>query len=163
MDISTRNATVHDLESINDIYNFYVETSTCTYQTEPETLNKRIEWFRKHGEQYPVIVAETAGAVAGWASLAPYHGRAAYKPTVENSVYVRHDLKRKGIGYLLLSGLLIRARSSGFHSVIAQISADQSASVRLHEKLAFVKVAHLKEVGYKFGRWLDVVFYQLIL
>jgi L-amino acid N-acyltransferase YncA len=164
MPLNIRLATVADLPAINEIYNYYVPRSTCTYQLEPETLEARRAWFEAHPtDRYPVTVAEVDGEVVGWGSLSKFRDRAAYDPTVEASVYIRHDLHRRGIGRALLKDLIQRARAIGFHSLLGGASADQTASVVLQESLGFRRVAHFKEVGYKFGRRLDVVFMQLML
>lgn len=159
-----RLATFADLPAINDIYNHYVFHSTCTYQTEPETLADREAWFGEHSpEKYPVIVAEIDGRVVGWGSLSKFRPRAAYAPTVEASVYIDHAFLGRGLGRVLLVDLIARAQAAGFHSLIGGSSADQPASIAVQESLGFVRVAHLKEVGYKFGQWLDVIYLQLIL
>jgi phosphinothricin acetyltransferase len=158
-----RPATGTDLTAINDIYNHYVLHSTCTYQEEPETMEDRQRWFSRHGEKYPVIVAVKDGRVAGWGSLSPYHARSAYRFTVENSVYVHHELHRHGIGSLLLEELIVCARKLGHRAIIAGIDGQQPASVALHGKFHFEKAGHLKDVGFKFGRWLDVIYMQLII
>ena len=161
--ITIRPATEADLAAINNIYNHYVQHSTCTYQEEPESLDGRRQWFRHHGEKHPVIVAEIGGQVVGWGSLSAYHARSAYRHTVENSVYVHHEYHWRGIGSLLLHELIVRARNFGHHAIIAIIDADQPASVALHAKFHFEKVGHMKQIGFKFGRWLDVVYMELIL
>jgi len=161
--ITIRPATESDLVAINDIYNHYVQNSTSTYQEEPESLDNRRQWFRHHGDKYPVIVAETGGQVVGWASLSAYHARSAYRHTVENSVYVHHQHHRRGIGSLLLQELIVRARQLGHRAIIAGIDADQPASVALHAKFRFKPVGHLEQVGFKFDRWLDVLYMELIL
>lgn len=158
-----RPATEADLPAINDIYNHYVLHSTCTYQEEPETIEDRQRWFSRHGEKHPVIVAVDGGRVAGWGSLSSYHARSAYRFTVENSVYVHHELHRLGIGSLLLGELLVRARQIGHRAIIAAIDGEQMGSVILHNKFHFEKVGHFKEVGLKFGRWLDVIYMELNL
>jgi L-amino acid N-acyltransferase len=158
-----RDATGKDLAAINTIYNYYVENSTCTYQTEPDTLEERAEWFAAHGAKHPVIVAEWDGEVVGWGSLSPFRGRCAYRFTVENSIYIRGDMHRRGIGRALLTELMERAAALGHHTIIAAISAEQAPSVALHERAGFVKVAHLREVGFKAEQWLDVVYMQLML
>lgn len=163
VDVKIRAATRQDLQAINDIYNEYVLHSTCTYQLEPETLQNRTAWFEAHDPRHPIIVAERAGEVAGWGALSRFHQRAAYARTVENSVYVRRDLHRAGIGRMILAELVARARALGHHTIIAGISSDQAPSIRLHESLGFAPVAHLREVGFKFNRWLDVVYLQLML
>lgn len=161
---SLRLAIAADLPAINDIYNYYVDRSTCTYQLEHETLANRQAWFAEHSpDKYPVTVAEIAAQVVGWGSLSKFRPRAAYAPTVEASVYIHHEHHRRGLGRLLLTDLIARARTAGFHSLIGGASADQTASIALQESLGFQHVANLKEVGFKFGRWLDVVYLQLML
>jgi L-amino acid N-acyltransferase len=158
-----RAATESDLAAINDIYNHYVLHSTCTYQEEPEPLEGRRRWFSQHGGKHPVIVAEADRQVVGWGSLSAYHPRSAYRHTVENSVYVHHQQHRRGIGSLLLQELIARARSLGHRAIIAGIDGEQTASIALHTKFHFERVGHLKQVGFKFGRWLDVIYMELSL
>jgi L-amino acid N-acyltransferase len=159
-----RLATADDLVAINDIYNYYVPRSTCTYQLELETIADREAWFREHSpDKYPVVVAEIDGRVVGWGSLSKFRERAAYAPTVEASIYIHHEMQRRGLGKLLLVDLTERARAAGFHSIIGGASADQTASIALQESLGFMQVGRLVEVGYKFGRRLDVVYLQLML
>ncbi len=162
-DFSIRKAGPADLNAINDIYNYFVTRSSCTFQTDCSAGDERREWFSRHGPEYPVIVAEEQGAVIGWASLSPYHSRCGYRFTVEDSVYVRADCHGRGIGRALLTDLVRRATEIGHHSIIAMIAGDQPASVGLHAKQGFVQVAHLREVGYKFERWIDVIFMQRML
>lgn len=161
---NVRLATASDLPAINAIYNHYVLHCTCTYQSEPETLEARQAWFEEHSpERYPVIVAEIDGRVVGWGSLSKFRPRAAYSPTAEPSVYIDRAFLGRGLGRLLLVDLIARARAIGFHSLIGGSSGDQPASIALQESLGFTHVAHLKEVGCKFGRWLDVMYLQLML
>jgi phosphinothricin acetyltransferase len=161
--VTIRPAIESDLVAINSIYNHYVLQSTCTYQEEPESLDGRRRWFDHHGDKHPVIVAEADAQVVGWGSLSAYHARSAYRRTVENSVYVHHEHHRRGIGSLLLQELIIRARSVGHHAIIAGIDGEQTASVALHARFRFEKVGHFKQVGFKFGRWLDVIYMELVL
>jgi L-amino acid N-acyltransferase YncA len=158
-----RPATVDDLPAINEIYNHYVLHSTSTFQTEPEPLEGRAAWFAAHDDAHPVTVAERAGEVLGWASLSRFHPRAGYRFTVEDSVYVRHDCHRQGIGRALLADLIDRATALGYHTILALISADQEASLALHRQFGFAQVAYLREVGTKFDRWLDVIYLQRLL
>lgn len=158
-----RLAVPSDLLRINDIYNHFVVHSTCTYQEVPETIEDRRAWFDAHGPIHPVTVAERNGQVVGWGSLSPYRTRSAYRYTVENSVYVDHACHRQGIGSLLLEDLIARAREIGHHSILAGVDGSQAGSLALHRRHGFQKVAHLSEVGYKFDRWLDVVYLQLLL
>jgi phosphinothricin acetyltransferase len=158
-----RLATALDCPAINDIYNFYVLHSTCTYQTEPETIEARRIWFANHGPTYPVTVAELDGVVVGWGSLSRFHARAAYAHTVENAVYVHHQYHGRGIGKLILVDLIQRGIALGHHTIVALISGEQTASLRLHEKLGFQNAGMLKEAGFKSDRWLDVVYLQKML
>jgi L-amino acid N-acyltransferase len=159
-----RDASAADLPTISAIYNYYVLHSTCTYQVDPETLADRQAWFDVHSpDKYPVVVAELDGRVVGWGSLSKFHARAGYAPTAEPSVYIAHGFHRRGLGRTILQSLIERARLAKFHSLIGGTSADQSASIALQESLGFTRVAHLKEVGQKFGRRLDVVYMQLML
>jgi len=152
-----------DLSAINAIYNYYVVHSTTTYQTKPSTPAERSEWFAAHGPEYPVTVVERGGEVVGWGSLSKFRERAAYQPTVENSVYLRHDVLGQGMGRWVLDDLIERAAALGYHSIIAGISAEQSASIRVHGRAGFVEVARLREVGRKHDQWLDVIYMQLML
>lgn len=158
-----RPATGSDLVAINDIYNHYVLHSTCTYQEEPEPLDSRRRWFQHHRDKHPVIVAEVDGQVAGWGSLSAFHERSAYRHTVENSVYVHHQYHRHGIGTHLLQELITRARSMGHRAIVAGIDSEQAGSVALHAKFDFKEVGRLRQVGFKSGRWLDVIYMELLL
>ncbi len=158
-----RLATEVDLATIGSIYNYYVLNSACTFQTEPDTAEERAEWFAAHDKLHPITVATDESEVVAWASLSPYHHRCAYRHTVEDSVYVRNDMRNRGIGTLLLTDLIKRAETHGHHSIMAVIAADQIDSIRLHQKFGFLKVGHIREAGYKFDRWLDVIFMQRML
>jgi phosphinothricin acetyltransferase len=158
-----RLATEADLPAINAIYNHYVAHSTCTYQLTPETAEQRLHWFRAHDVLHPVTVAEADGAIVGWASLNVYHSREAYARTVDNSIYIHPEHQRRGHGRALLADQIERARCLGHHTILAGISAEQTASVALHTALGFAPVARLREVGFKHGQWLDVLYLQLML
>lgn len=160
---TVRPATFADLEAINAIYNHYVLTSTATYQLTPETLEARRDWFARHDAAHPIIVATVADAVLGWASLSPFHPREAYARTVENSVYVHHDHHRRGLGAALLGALVQLAVSHGHQTIVAGIDSEQAPSIALHERFEFTTVGRLAAVGYKFERWLDVVYMQRML
>jgi phosphinothricin acetyltransferase len=161
--LDMRPATTGDLVAINDIYNHYVGSSTATYQTRPMSIQERNAWFAQHDGLHPITVAERDGGIVGWAALSPFHPREAYRNTVENSVYVRHDQRRLGVGRALLVDILQQARGIGHHTIIALIDSEQSASVVLHESVGFTRVGRLHQVGYKFGRWLDVIYMQILL
>ena len=156
-----RLATAEDMPAVNDLYNHYVLNSTCTYQEAPEPIEGRREWFARHGAMHPVTIAEIAGRTVGWGALSPYHNRSAYRHTVEDSVYVDPRCHRRGIGSALLADLIERARALGHHAILALIDADQTASIGLHARFGFGEVGRCREVGRKFGRWLDVVTMEL--
>ena len=158
-----RRARPEDRAAIDAIYEHFVRTSTCTYDERPGTDEARRAWFESHGERHPITVLEDAGAILGWAALSPWRERSGYRFTVELSVYVRDDARGRGHGARLLADLVERATRLGYHTLIGGISADQEASIRLHERLGFSRVAHFRQTGFKFGRWLDLAFYQLIL
>lgn len=158
-----RLAAARDLAAINDIYNHYVLTSTCTYEEEPVSLAAREEWFAGHDERHPVTVAELDGRVVGWASLSLHRVRSAYRYSVENSVYIDREHHRRGLGAALLTDLIARARDLGYHTLVAGCDSAQTASIGLHERHGFERVAHFRQVGFKFGRWLDVIFLQRML
>jgi phosphinothricin acetyltransferase len=163
-DILIRPAVEADLAAINDIYNYYVTRSTCTYQEESETMAGRGAWFAAHDEEHPITVAVARdGTVVGWGSLSPFHKRSAYRRTVENSVYVSHEHQRRGIGRALLADLIERARTAGHHTIVAVIDADQAGSIALHVAMGFRDGGELRELGFKFGRWLNVRYLQLML
>jgi phosphinothricin acetyltransferase len=158
-----RDASASDLPAINDIFNHYVLTCTCAWSDEPTTLQERAEWFEAHGSVHPIIVAQRGGEVVGWGSLSPFHHRSGYRFTVEDSLYIRADSQGMGIGKMLLAELLARAKALDYHSVMALISADQAPSLALHAKFDFVERGTLHEAGFKFERWLDVVYMQKML
>ena len=161
--MTIRHATAADLAAIHDIYNHYVLGSTCTYQTEVEPLSVREAWFAGRGAEHPVTVAELGGAVVGWGALSRFHARSAYARTVENAVYVRHDVHRRGVGRAVLADLIGRAAALGHHTVIALVDAEQAGSLALHERLGFRPAGRLHQAGFKFDRWLDVVYLQRML
>lgn len=163
MDYEIRDATAEDLEAINEIYNECVLNTTATFHDQPVTSAERLAWWRELEGKFTVLVAESNGQILGWANLGPYNGRCAYRFTLESSVYLRPDARGHGLGTAIMTELLSRAAATDCHSVLAGISAEMTASVRLHERLGFREVGRLKEVGYKFGRWIDVIYTQRML
>lgn len=152
-----------DAAALNAIYEPYVRSSTCTMQLEPDTLEWRENWLDAHGDAHPVVVIEDGGEVIAWGALSPYAERPGYRFSVEDSIYVREDRRGRGLGKRLLGELVERARQCGHHAIVAKITADQPASLALHAAFGFVDVARLPEIGFKLGRWVDVVFLQLML
>jgi phosphinothricin acetyltransferase len=161
--VTIRLAAEADLPAINAIYNHYVLHSTSTFQITPETDADRLAWFRRHDRLHPVTVAVIEDEVVGWGSLNVFHGREAYARTVDDSIYVHHQHRRQGLGRALLADLIERARALGHWTIIAGISSEQAASVRLHEAFGFEMRGHLRQVGYKHDQWLDVLTLQLML
>jgi phosphinothricin acetyltransferase len=158
-----RPAAASDLDAINAIYNHYVVHSTCTYEEAPWSAARRQAWWTELQPRFPVLVTEHDGRVVGWASLAPFRPAPGYRFTARNSIYLAPEACGRGLGRALLTRLLSAEYAAGFHSVIAGVSADQAPSLRLHRGLGFAEVARLREVGFKFGRWLDVVYLQKLL
>ena len=159
-----RQAVENDLPALLTIYNDIILNTTAVYQYQPQTLEMRLEWYNaKRKEGYPVFVAEENGVILGFSSFGPFRAWAAYKYTVENSVYVDKEARGKGVGKSLLQPLIEMAERLGMHTIIAGIDATNEASLRLHKCFRFEEVAHFKQVGYKFGRWLDLKFFQLLL
>lgn len=161
--IYIRLATLADLPTVLAIYNHYVATSTCTFRVESETEDELLASFRARGSAHPLTVAMADGAVIGWGALSPWNSRCGYARTVEASVYVRHDQHRRGVGRAILADLIERARVAGHHTIIGATCTEQAASVALQATLGFERVGCLREVGFKFGRWLDVAYMQLTL
>ncbi len=163
--MQVRPATHADLPDILSIYNEAVLNTTASYDYEPRTLEHRVAWFEAHEKQrLPIFVAvNSESRVAGWSSLSRYHDRKGYQFTVENSVYVAAPLRGQGIGKLLLPPLIESATALGLRAIIAAIDAENAASIRLHERFGFLEVGCFKQVGFKFGRWLDVVYMEKLL
>jgi phosphinothricin acetyltransferase len=164
-EFTVRPATLADLPAVLDILNEAIRNTTASYEYEPRTLESRIEWFQDHQRDgYPVFVAVAAdGQVVGWSSLSRYHQRFGYRFTAENSVYVAAGRRGRGVGKLLLPPLLEAARTMGLHAIIAVIDSQNATSIKLHHRLGFRQVGLFKEVGFKFGRWLDIVYMELLL
>jgi L-amino acid N-acyltransferase len=161
MDI--RLARTSDTESLRAIYNAEVTGSTVTFDIEPRSHDQQRAWIERHQGAHPAIVAVEDGTVTGFGSLSPFHDRPAYSTTVEDSVYVSAERRGGGVGRLLLVELVRVATQQGFHTVIARTSGDNQPSIALHRACGFVLVGVEREVGRKFGRWIDVTVLQRML
>jgi phosphinothricin acetyltransferase len=161
--VALRPATRDDCPAINDILNDYVVSSTATFITDPQTLDERLRWLEGRGDRHPVIVAEIDRRVVGWAALSMFRGRAAYANTAELGVYVHRDYHRRGFGRRLVAELTARGRAAGLHAIVGGCCSESTASIALLEASGFRQVAHFHEVGFKFGRWLDVIFLERLL
>lgn len=164
MELIIRDATDADLPKILAIYNDAVVNTTAVYDYEPRSMEAQQTWFHdKLISQYPVLVAETERGVVGYCSYGPFRSWPAYSKSVEWSVYIDPVCRRQGIGSKLLPMLIEKARSQHFHTIIAGIDSTNEPSLRLHRRLGFDHVGQVREVGWKFDRWLDLIFMQLIL
>ena len=154
-------ATEEDLAGLLAIYNEVIATSTAIYSSDPVTLEERHRWWRARTAQgYPVLIARDEQGVAGFATFGDFRAWPGYRFTVEHSVHVRAAGRGRGVGTLLVQALLARAAALGKHVMIAGVDAANAAAIRFHERLGFEKCGHLREVGYKFERWLDLVFLE---
>lgn len=160
---SIRPATIGDLPAIEEIYNEAGIATTASFDLAPRSLEEARVWFDAHGSAHPIFVAELDGRVIGWASLSPYSSKAAYRYTVEDSVYVHRDFRRRGVGKALLAAVVKAATELGYRAVVAKIAEGNEASLALHRRAGFVYVGTLVAVGCKFGRWLDVDLLELLL
>jgi L-amino acid N-acyltransferase YncA len=157
-----RPAVSSDAEPIAEIYNQSVLSSVATFDTEPRSLKAQHEWMAHHDARHPVLVAAENGTVVGWASLSPWSDRCAYDDTAEISIYVDREHQGRGIGRRLMGTLLDRARSLGLHTIVARIADGSAASLQLHRSAGFQDIGVMREVGWKFGRRIDVYLLQLI-
>ncbi|MET0534500.1 MAG: N-acetyltransferase family protein [Steroidobacter sp.] len=151
--------------AILDILNEQIRTSTAVYEYVPRKLDSMTAWFKtKELKNYPVIGAENdAGVLMGFATYGMFRDRPAYKYTVEHSVYVHKDHRRKGLGKILMERLIVAAREQDLHVMVGGIDATNAVSIALHEQLGFVHAGTIRQSGFKFGQWLDLAFYQLTL
>jgi L-amino acid N-acyltransferase YncA len=162
--VTVRDATEADLPGILAIYNDVLTTSTAIFSEHPTTLEERMGWFRARREQdYPILVATDGPRVLGFASFGDFRSWPGYRFTLEHSVHVAADGRGQGTGRALMAELLPRAAALGKHVMVAGIDASNDASIRFHERLGFERVGLLKQVGFKFGRWLDLAFLQRFL
>ncbi len=162
--ITVRHAVENDLPAMLEIYNDIIAHTTAVWHYEPHTLAMRQQWFQqRRAEGFPVFVAMDNEKMLGFSSFGSFRPWPGYKHTVENSVYVAADSRGKGVAKLLLPPLIEEAKLLGIHAMVAGIEADNEISIALHKKFGFAEVAHFKEVGWKFGRWLDLKFLELLI
>jgi L-amino acid N-acyltransferase len=147
------------------ILNEAILNSTALYEYRPRTAESMTSWFRAKADgNYPVVVAiDERGGVSGFATYGPFRAFPAYKYTVEHSVYVHREQRRRGVGHALMKHLIARATEQHYHAMIGVVDGGNAGSVGLHERMGFVRSGVIREVGFKFGRWLDAVIYQLLL
>ena len=160
-----RTARREDVPALLDIYNYEVEHGVSTLDLTKRTQDQWQAWFAAHNrDNHPLIVAETEGTVAGYASLSPYREKEAYRSTVELSIYIHPDFRRQGVASGLMQAILELARQDqGTHMVVSVITSGNAASARLHEKFGFTFCGTIRQVGMKFGRYQDIDNYELIV
>ena len=164
MDLIIRNAAPKDLPAILEIINHAILTTTAIYDYDARTLEEQTAWFEKMiTDGMPVIVAEHDKEVIGYGSYIIFRPKVGYRFSVEHSIYLNDKSRGIGVGGKLLGSLIQRARESGLHSMIGAIDAANRGSIEFHKKYGFIEKGYLREVGYKFDQWLDVVYMQLIL
>ena len=154
-----------DVQDIALIYNYYIEKSTITFETDPVSVEEMSERIAAISEKYPYFVYEDEESrkVAGYCYASSWKKKAAYNKTVESTIYIDKAFQSKGIGRALMNKLINELREKSFHAIIACITTPNPTSVKLHENLGFMQASNFREVGYKFGKWLNVGDWELIL
>ena len=161
--VDLRLAVDADAEAIREIYNLEVTESRSTFDLVPRSVEEQRAWLARHQGVHPAVVAVSGGEVVGFGSLSPYRDRPAYATSCEDSIYVRRDQRGRGVGRLLLEELLRLATDHGFHAVMGRIVGGNEVSVAVHRACGFEVVGTEREVGRKFGMWLDGVGVQRLL
>ena len=154
--MNIREARLDDLDGIFAIYDREVLHGTATFDTIVKTTQERLDWFATAGNRYPVLVAEDNHRIVGWSRLYTWSPRRAYDRSAENAVYVRDEMRGRGVGRALMQKLIAMAPARGVHVLVARIVEGNPASVRLHESLGFKTIGVMRQVGEKFGTLLDV-------
>ncbi len=160
--ITIRHALPDDLDSITAIYNETILNTTATFDTQPKTSEEQNSWLAGHNSQYPVLVAEQDGCVVGWASLSKWSDRCAYSGTAEISLYIESGRRGRGVGRKLFEAILLEGQKLKLHTVVVRIVEGNLPSIHLCGSAGFMQIGIMKEVGYKFGRLLDVILMQKI-
>ncbi|MGY8815209.1 MAG: N-acetyltransferase family protein [Gammaproteobacteria bacterium] len=152
-----------DIGELCEIYNFYINGTVITFEESEVTVEQMLLRIRNIKNNYPWLVYEENNEILGYAYASSWNDRSAYKYTAQTTIYLKQGHAGKGIGNVLYKSLILKLRSLSMHCLIGSISLPNHASLRLHEKLGFEKIAHVKEVGFKFKKWIDVGYWQLIL
>ena len=164
MEIELRDAAHEDLPGILAIVNYNILNSTAVYDYDPKTPEDLQAWYKEKRDMgLPVIAAVENEKVVGYGSYGPFRFKQGYRFTVEHSVYVLNGHSGKGIGRRIVADLIDRAKAAGYHTMIGGIDAENEGSIAFHKKLGFTETGTIKEAGYKFDRWLDLTFMQLLL
>jgi L-amino acid N-acyltransferase YncA len=160
--LTIRPATLDDLGAITEIYNQAVLNTSATFDTNPKTLEEQKAWFSRHGSRYPVLVAQQGNHIVGWASLSMWSDRCAYADTAEISLYIKEEYRGQGIGQKLSKAIIRAGQDAGLHTVIARIAEGNAVSIHIAESFGFEHIGVMREVGRKFGKFLDVYLMQKI-
>jgi len=160
--VKIRKASLKDLKGITEIYNHAILNTVATFDTEIKTVKEQKRWFEEHGPKNPIIVAEIDKEIVGFASLSKYSTRCAYSDTAEISLYVKEKYQGKNIGKQLMKEIIDAGEKAGLHAIISRIAQGNKISIHLHETVGFKHVGIYKEVGYKFGKRLDVYLMEKI-
>jgi len=159
--LEIRDTVLDDFAEITAIYNEVLANSTAIYNDRPASCEERIAWWRsRQAQEYPVLVAVDGSNVRGFASFGDFRYGPGYRFTVECTVHIQSESRGQGIGNELMKSLIARARALEKHTMIAAVDSGNAASLRFFEAIGFERVAHLKEVGFKFNRFLDLVLLQ---
>lgn len=164
MDVIIRHATEHDITSILQIVNYEILNSTVIYDYNERNLEQQTDWFKlKQKNNMPIIVAVNDNTIVGFGSYSIFRPWDAYKLSLEHSIYVDKDFRSQGIGKLLMIELINLAKKEGYHTMVAGIDTSNNRSIEFHKNFGFKEIGVFKEVGYKFDKWLDLIFMQLFL
>lgn len=162
-DFTIRKVSITDAPAICGIYNYYVLNTAITFETSAVTVEEMEKRIMDISSAYPYLVFEEEGNVIGYCYVNSWKNRCAYSSTAESSVYIHKDAHKKGIGSKLYKELLNELKNMSLHAIIAGVALPNEASARIHEKFGFQKIAHFKETGRKFGKWIDVAYWEIIL
>jgi len=152
-----------DAEKICGIYNFYINNTDITFEEQPVSAAEMEKRIRDVTAKYPWLIAEEKGSILGYAYSSKYRERSAYRYTAELTIYIKDGEEGKGLGTELMGRIIEETRGRGIHSLVSAIAIPNERSVTIHEKFGFEKIGHLKEVGFKFDRWIDVGYWGLVL
>ena len=158
-----RSITLNDAAAVCDIYNYYVRDTVITFEEEPVSIQEMKNRIRNITAGYPWVVLEESGEVLGYAYAAQFKARVSYRYSAEITIYLKKGQERKGLGTRLMSSLVDEMRKTDINALVSCITLPNEGSAAIHEKFGFAKIAHFKEVGFKFDKWLDVGYCELIL
>jgi phosphinothricin acetyltransferase len=160
--LTIRPAKLEDIRDITDIYNQAILKTVSTFDNKEKTIEEQKIWFKDHGKKNPILVAIKNKDIIGFASLSKYSNRCAYSDTAELSLYIKKEYQGKGFGKKLMDSIIKKGEKVGLHAVISRITEGNEKSVYLHESVGFEHIGIMKEVGYKFGKRLDVILMEKV-